>query len=165
MQLGGEPIKGSDYFSLGRVTEFKYGKFLGEAFRGQNQLKYLNNFGNLNNPRLSYQSSQHFNSQQCSYLHLMFGAIFINQIGNVFTGEGWGMYPDGNALVFLDNHDNQRGHGAGGASVLTFRVSRMYKMAMAFMQAWPYGIPRVMSSYFWEQDIQNGQDKNDWVLR
>jgi len=57
------------------------------------------------------------------------------------------MYPDGNAFVFIDNHDNQRGHGAGGADILTFRVSRMYKMATAFMMAWPYGVVRVMSSY------------------
>lgn len=45
IDLGGEPIKGSEYVGLGRVTEFKYGKFLGEAFRGRNQLKYLVNWG------------------------------------------------------------------------------------------------------------------------
>ena len=35
--------------------------------------------------------------------------------------------PDGNALVFIDNHDNQRGHGGGG-SLLTFRESKLYKV-------------------------------------
>lgn len=35
-------------------------------------------------------------------------------------GEGWGFMPSDRALVFVDNHDNQRGHGAGGASILTF---------------------------------------------
>lgn len=39
-------------------------------------------------------------------------------------GEGWGFMPSDKALVFVDNHDNQRGHGAGGASVLTFWDSR-----------------------------------------
>ena len=24
---------------------------------------------------------------------------------------GWGMIPDGDAQVMIDNHDNQRGHG------------------------------------------------------
>ena len=81
----------------------------------------------------------------------------------MILGEAWGMYPEGNALVFIDNHDNQRGHGAGGQNILTFRVAKMYKMANAFMLAWPYGVPRVMSSYFWEQDWQDGQDRNDWV--
>ena len=26
-------------------------------------------------------------------------------------GTGWGMIQDGDSLVFIDNHDNQRGHG------------------------------------------------------
>jgi len=30
--------------------------------------------------------------------------------------------PDGNALVFLNNHDNQRGHGGAG-NVITFEDS------------------------------------------
>ncbi|MGH0161294.1 UNVERIFIED_CONTAM: hypothetical protein FKN15_040393 [Acipenser sinensis] len=32
--------------------------------------------------------------------------------------------PSDRALVFVDNHDNQRGHGPGGDSVLTFWDSR-----------------------------------------
>ncbi|OXA50887.1 alpha-amylase 1 [Folsomia candida] len=116
IDLGGEAISGDEYFGLGRVTEFKYGKFLGEAFRGLNQLKWLINWG-----------------------------------------EGWGMYPNSNALVFIDNHDNQRGHGAGGENILTYRVSRLYKMAVAFMLAHPYGITRVMSSYDWSPF------ENDWI--
>ena len=30
-------------------------------------------------------------------------------------------------------------------------------MAVAFMLAWPYGFPRVMSSFYWDQNIQNGE--------
>ncbi|XP_005367977.1 pancreatic alpha-amylase-like isoform X2 [Microtus ochrogaster] len=78
-------------------------------------------------------------------------------------GEGWGFVPTDRALVFVDNHDNQRGHGAGGASILTFWDARMYKMAVGFMLAHPYGFTRVMSSYYWERNIQNGQDENDWI--
>ncbi len=37
-------------------------------------------------------------------------------------GKDWGFLVDGSALVFVDNHDNQRGHGAGGSNVLTFKV-------------------------------------------
>lgn len=122
IESDGEPIKGSEYFEFGRVTEFKYGRKLGEVFRGFDQLKYLANWG-----------------------------------------TGWGMYPDGNALVFIDNHDNQRGHGGGGDMILTFRQSRMYKMATAFMLAHSYGVTRVMSSYYWDQDWEDGKDKNDWV--
>jgi len=67
-------------------------------------------------------------------------------------GEGWAMMADGSALAFVDNHDNQRGHGAGGASIITFKESRLYKMATAFMQAWPYGVTRIMSSFAWDLD-------------
>lgn len=36
-------------------------------------------------------------------------------------------------------------------------------MATAYMLAWPYGYTRVMSSYYWDQWWENGQDKNDWI--
>ncbi|XP_076306624.1 pancreatic alpha-amylase 2a5-like [Tachypleus tridentatus] len=79
-------------------------------------------------------------------------------------GQGWGFVHEYDALVFVDNHDNQRGHGAGGLDViLTHFESRMYKMATAFMLAWPYGFPRIMSSYSWPRHIEFGKDKNDWI--
>ncbi|NXY48271.1 AMYP amylase, partial [Ceuthmochares aereus] len=110
IDLGGEPIKGSDYFGNGRVTEFKYGAKLGTVIRKWNgeKMAYLKNWG-----------------------------------------EGWGFVPSDRALVFVDNHDNQRGHGAGGASILTFWDARLYKMAVGFMLAHPYGFTRVMSSFRW----------------
>jgi alpha-amylase len=50
--------------------------------------------------------------------------------------------PSNSAVVFTDNHDTQRGSG-----VLTFRDNGRYAMANAFMLAWTYGTPKVMSSY------------------
>ena len=47
IDLGGEPIKNTDYSWMGRVSEFRYGKFLSEVVRkkfGQ-KLTYLKNFG------------------------------------------------------------------------------------------------------------------------
>ncbi|XP_062335950.1 pancreatic alpha-amylase-like [Osmerus eperlanus] len=79
-------------------------------------------------------------------------------------GERCGLMPSDEALVFVDNHDNQRGHGAGGDSILTFREARMYKMATAFMLAHPYGRARVMSSYRWDRCCSaDGKDQNDWM--
>ena len=42
--------------------------------------------------------------------------------------------PDDAALVFLNNHDNQRGHGGGGSNLITFKdsYSRQY---IVFLQA------------------------------
>ncbi|KRX55809.1 Alpha-amylase [Trichinella sp. T9] len=62
-------------------------------------------------------------------------------------GEAWNYFPSNGALVFVDNHDNQRGHGGGGP-VLTFKNGNAYKMAVHFMLAWSYGLPRLMSSYY-----------------
>ncbi|KAM9692987.1 alpha-amylase 2B isoform 2-T2 [Dama dama] len=78
-------------------------------------------------------------------------------------GEGWGFMPSDRALVFVDNHDNQRGHGAGGASILTFWDARLYKMGVGFMLAHPYGFTRVMSSYRWPRHFVDGKDVNDWI--
>lgn len=64
---------------------------------------------------------------------------------------------NGNALVFVDNHDNQRGHGAGGASIVTFWDSKLHKMAVAYMLAHPYGVTRVMSSFRWDRNFVNGK--------
>nr|AEI58894.1 amylase [Pteria penguin] len=76
-------------------------------------------------------------------------------------GEAWGMPNTNDVVVFIDNHDNQRGHGGGGG-VLTHFEHRAYKMATEFMLAHPYGFTRVMSSYDWPRNFQNGEDKNNW---
>ncbi|XP_066304490.1 alpha-amylase 1-like [Branchiostoma lanceolatum] len=92
------------------------------------------------------------------------GAVFRKWDGRTLSslkdfGEDWGMEWDGNALVFVDNHDSQRSH----ASVVTFRDSRLYKMANAFMLAFPYGFVRLMSSFYWDQYWEDGKDVNSWV--
>ena len=46
----------------------------------------------------------------------------------ISLGQPWGFLSDGDALVFVDNHDNQRGHGAGGADILTYKTSKLYKV-------------------------------------
>ena len=58
--------------------------------------------------------------------------------------ESWGLLPSDAAVVFLDNHDTQR----GDAPLIAQRDGNLYFLAAAFMLAWPYGAPRVMSSYF-----------------
>jgi alpha-amylase len=86
-------------------------------------------------------------------------------IGNTFTngqlawlsnfGEGWGLMPSSQAVVFVDNHDNQRGHGGGG-NVITFEDGRLYDLANVFMLAYPYGYPKVMSSFDYHGDTDAG---------
>ncbi|KAI8436617.1 hypothetical protein MSG28_010127 [Choristoneura fumiferana] len=61
-------------------------------------------------------------------------------------GPQWGLLAHEDSLTFIDNHDNQRGHGAGGA-ILTYKQAKQYKAAIAFMLAHPYGEPQLMSSF------------------
>ncbi|MEM9315409.1 MAG: alpha-amylase family glycosyl hydrolase [Pseudomonadota bacterium] len=67
--------------------------------------------------------------------------------------EAGGLLPSTSAVVFVDNHDNQRGHGMAAST--THRDGATYQLANTFMLAWPYGYPRLMSSYEW-----GGEDDN-----
>lgn len=62
-------------------------------------------------------------------------------------GPAKGFLPSSDAIVFVDNQDIQR---ESGDSVVTFKDRRQYIMANAFMLAHTYGLPRVMSSYEFE---------------
>lgn len=61
--------------------------------------------------------------------------------------EAGGLLPSDAAVVFVDNHDNQRGHGMSAET--THRDGPTYDLANVFMLAWPYGYPKLMSSYEW----------------
>lgn len=98
------------------------------------------------------------------------------RIGTVFNGNApltmlinWGpamgLLPHRDALIFVDNHDNQRGHGAGGAMILTHKKPKTYRMATAFLLAHPFGIPRIMSSYSFNSTDQGPPcDENGEIL-
>jgi alpha-amylase len=53
------------------------------------------------------------------------------------------LLPSEQAIAFIDNHDTQR----NGRAKLTYKDGANYALAEAFMLAWPYGTPKVMSSY------------------
>ncbi len=118
-------VKGSNL----NVTEFRYGTVIGEKFR------------NDNSGTISDFIKYHF----------------------PVASAGWGMLDSAFAVVFTDNHDNQRGHGNGywtsdndnsiGGIVTHFYDGRIYNLANVFMLAWPYGTPKVMSSYNWPRNV------------
>jgi alpha-amylase len=59
----------------------------------------------------------------------------------------------GDAVAFVDNHDTQR----NGRAKLTYKNGSPYALAEAFMIAWPYGVPQVMSSFtFADADADAG---------
>jgi alpha-amylase len=63
-------------------------------------------------------------------------ANLTNLAGSMLLGRG-------DAIAFVDNHDTQR----NGRARLTYKDGTPYALAEAFMLAWPYGAPQVMSSF------------------
>lgn len=89
--------------------------------------------GDVHNFRYGRDVSRIFRSESLGFLRTL--------------GESWGYIPSASAVVFIDNHDTQRGDIATGTGVLTYRDNGLYALANAFMLAWPYGTPTVMSSF------------------
>ncbi len=65
----------------------------------------------------------------------------------IYQGMSDGLH----ALVFSDNHDNQR---SNPDSVLTHKEDYTYKLGVSFLLAQPYGFKRVMSSYYFDNKDQ-----------
>lgn len=89
---------------------------------------------------------------------IAWGIRNFGQLNGVYD-PGWGMTDPAHAFVFVDNHDNQRGHGGGG-NLVTHKQPRDYKMATAFTIAYNYGFVRVMSSYYFGDDSSQGPPHN-----
>ncbi|XP_064112999.1 alpha-amylase-like isoform X2 [Macrobrachium nipponense] len=78
----------------------------------------------------------------------------LDQLKNVYE-PGSGMVDPDKAFVFVDNHDNQRGHGGAG-DTLSHKWPHDYRLGVAFSLAQPYGFTRIMSSYYFGDDSDAG---------
>jgi alpha-amylase len=56
----------------------------------------------------------------------------------------------GDAIMFVDNHDTQR----NGRARLTYKDGATYGLAEAFLLAYPYGTPQLMSSFTFSSNDQ-----------
>ena len=81
----------------------------------------------------------------------------LDVLTDFWSQPGW--LPADQAVVFVDNHDIQRGH-AGGDEVVNYKDGARYNIAVAFMLAHPYGYPMVMSSYEFEDHGQGPPDSS-----
>ncbi len=78
---------------------------------------------------------------------------FKGQIKHLETlGESWGLLESDRAIVFITNHDRERGHG--GSGTLTYRDEALYNLAYVYMLAHPYGIAKIHSGYAFDDDNQ-----------
>ena len=99
------------------------------------------------------------------FVGLAFLGLEGQTLANLQTlGEGWGLAPSAQAVVFTDNHDKQRGHGGGG-DYLTYKNGDLYTLANVFMLAFPYGKPQVMSSFAFDDSEQGPPAAADGTTR
>ncbi|CAG0888559.1 unnamed protein product [Cyprideis torosa] len=91
-------------------------------------------------------------------MKIAWGVNDFGQLGGLYD-QNWGMAPGHRALVFVDNHDNQRGHGGAG-NVVTHKSGRDYKLAACYMLAYDYGFTRLMSSYWFDSTDQGPPGSN-----
>jgi alpha-amylase len=64
-------------------------------------------------------------------------------LANLQNLPGQMLLSSGDAVAFVDNHDTQR----NGRAKLNYKNGTQYALAEAFMLAYPYGSPSVMSSF------------------
>lgn len=95
------------YFKVGYVTAFKYGEFLADAMRNQNNT--------------------------------------LQKLVEYSFGSSWIHYPENRAVVVIDNHDTERMM----PNMLNYKCSQnnAYVLAYIFMLSWPFGVPKIMSSF------------------
>ncbi len=85
----------------------------------------------------------------------------LKDLRNLNTFNGWLASSD--AVVFVSNHDDQR---QNTFNTLTYKDSNaLYELGEIFSLAYPYGYPKVMSSYFFDDHDQgppaNGANSGD----
>lgn len=80
-------------------------------------------------------------------------------------GPQWNFLPSEYGIVFVDEHEIQRGYGYGGEDSLNHRDPKFYQMATAFLLAHPHGQPRIISSYaFKDPEIGPPHDMFENIL-
>ena len=94
---------------------------------------------------------------------IAYGVHNFGEFNDMYV-PSWGMADPSHAFVFVDNHDNQRGHGGGG-NLITHKTPRDYKMANAFTLAYNYGFTRVMSSYYFQSSDQGPPHNADYSAK
>lgn len=85
------------------------------------------------------------------------GDAFLGRAGKnvaslqTLSEESWQLLPSDRAVAFIDNHDTQRGDAN------YYQDGAAHELATAFMLAWPYGYPSIMSSFAFDRSQDAGR--------
>lgn len=143
-----------------------------------NRLNFLNtSFGfEANSDPFIYQEVIDMGHEAVSKYEYIFAAVsefrYSTEISRSFKGqddlkwlggfgEQWDLLPSKLAVIFIDNHDSQR----GGDEILNYKSRKNYIMAQAFSLAHPYGNKRIMSSFGFDRKDQGPpSDEHENIL-
>ncbi|ORZ37401.1 alpha-amylase [Catenaria anguillulae PL171] len=73
--------------------------------------------------------------------------------------------PSNRAISFIDNHDTQRGAAGAQRNPLKYKDGAVYVQAEAFLLAYGYGVPVVMSSYSFSNHDQGPPTFDDGTTK
>ncbi len=97
--------------------------------------------------------------------HYFKGRAPLREISNIGLWDGW--LDSADAITFVANHDNQR---QNTFNTITHKDGgNLNNLAHVFTLGWPYGYPKVMSSYDWTDHDQGppssgaGACDNGWL--
>ncbi|HET6283915.1 MAG TPA: alpha-amylase family protein [Polyangia bacterium] len=76
----------------------------------------------------------------------------LRPLGGLSQDGGGELLPADRAVVFINNHDTQR------AASLFYQDGPSFDLATAFMLAWPYGHPSLLSSFAFDRLTPAGRD-------
>lgn len=132
-------------FRIDAAKHMYHGDLAGILSRAGNPFTFLEVIGDANEPIKTGEYTYLGEVTEFGYSNHLGYEFLSGQIKNL-RDIGFGKLGSGDAVVFTDNHDNQRGHGGGG-NVVTYKNGALYNIANVFMLAHPYGHAKVMSSY------------------
>lgn len=93
------------------------------------------------------------------------GQRSVSDLLDLWGASGGLIESSSDAFVFVDHQDTQRGTELPEANILTYKDTKLYKMATAFMLAHPYGITKIMSGFDFETVNQGPpHDNQDNIL-
>ncbi len=82
------------------------------------------------------------------------GSKFLNRDGQLvselagLSESAWGLLPSDRAVVFTNNHDTQRNDS------IFYQDGALHDLANVFLLAFPYGYPKIMSSFAFERPAE-----------
>ena len=92
-----------------------------------------------------------------------FKSYTADGVGNItgleVFGEQSGLVPGDQSLVFIENHDTER-----GTETLSYKDGRTNLVANMFMLAHPYGTPQVYSSFAWTNTYDSPPAKANGLI-